>query len=132
MNEGVIRFIADKLREVDKRNPEAFDLGEWGNRTFFAHNASPTPLTDDQLIDGCGSSGCIAGWTVLLTGRNWAPGLMQEAAAEAMDLPSDLASALMAPEHLKMDYSAVTAGMAATVLDHLADTGEVDWWTVSV
>lgn len=78
---------------------------------------------------GCGTAGCIIGWIAVLTkgkahAEETAGVTLQDEADEFM---GEHFSGLFYPTELVGDWSQITPAHTATVLRHLAETGEVDW-----
>lgn len=97
----------------------------------------------DRSGRGCGTVACVGGWTMMLIGpdsrarrRPLDVADLAEAAirhnlidhvATAFGISDDMAQALCAPEC--PDWSGIPAQHVVRVLNHLADTGTVDWRT---
>lgn len=83
--------------------------------------------------DPCGTIGCIAGWTCALAGiipedRGGIP----RVARRLLGLDFGVAVNLFIPAPIPHDqYRDITPAQAADVLQHLLDTGEVDWGPVA-
>ena len=142
MNAERINQLADDLDKVQAINPNGFNLNVWGYgmlRSIPAFDSMEnSTLSTDDRIEQCGTAGCIAGWTALLYGElrhaehpsSFAHGYLALNEYEAHDL--------FAPTEYDEDesddcnsnrviYAQINAGMAAKVLRHLANTGDVDW-----
>ena len=162
MNVENINKLADALEDVQARDSELFDMNDWGDdmwcdllgnmnikikecddTTSIDEDEDPEEdyrlpeiegITLDNKIDHCGSSGCIAGWAVLILGDGPTGQVVSEYAQSLLGLDDNVASQLFVPEgstmHRDMTYGDVSAGMAADVLMHLAETGKVDWLIV--
>lgn len=88
--------------------PELFDMDEW-----------------EKVEGDCGTAACIGGWTSRLFGAS------HKGSADRLGLTAKQASRLFYPYdgYLK-DYASAfdaTPAQAAAVIDHLLNTGEVDW-----
>ena len=145
MNVENINKLADTLEEVHEKNQELFDMGNWGDEMWkevlrnMRTALKPVEVEGialDDKIEHCGTSGCIAGWAVLLLGDG-PPGNreMSNYAADLLGLDDDrVAGNLFTPGSDQlggMSYGDITAGMAAEVLRDLAMTGEANWSLVS-
>lgn len=67
-----LNVVAEHLEWLAANHkPEGWNQGQWGRikghaaRELFCR---PTPPTRQELIKHCGTTGCIAGWSVLLLG----------------------------------------------------------------
>ena len=163
MNKENITKLATALRDVQARDSNLFDMNDWGDDMWcellgsmdikakecgdaIDEDEDEDPGEDygrveiagielDDKIDHCSSSGCIAGWAVLILGDG-PPGIRQisEYAQVLLGLEDNVASQLFMPGtdqiHSDMEYSDITAGMSADVLTNLAATGNVDWLIV--
>ena len=158
MNKENITKLAVALRGLEARDSNLFDMNDWGddmwcellgNMGIKAKDCGDAIDEDggpeeaygrveiakielNDKIDYCGSSGCIAGWAILILGDG-PPGIRQvsEYAQELLGLEDREASQLFTPGtdqiHREMQYKDITAGMSADVLTNLAATGNVDW-----
>ena len=142
MNVERINQLADDLDKVQAVNPDKFRMSVWGYGMLpsipaFDSMENPTLSTDDR-IDYCGTAGCIAGWTALLHGKLHHAEQPSSFARGYLELDDDIAHDLFTPNEHEDDesddynagrviYAEITAGMAAKVLRHLANTEEIDW-----
>ena len=142
MNVERINHLADDLDKVQAINPNGFNLSVWGygmlrNIPAFDSIEDLTVSTDDR-IEQCGTAGCIAGWTALLYGNLLNSEQPSIFARGYLALNEYEAHDLFAPTEYDKDesddynsnrviYAQINAGMAAKVLRHLANTGDVDW-----
>ena len=162
MNKENVIKLATALRDVEARDSKLFDMNDWGDDMWCEllgnmdikaeecgdaidedEDEDEDPGEDygrveiagielDDKIDHCSTSGCIAGWAVLVLGDG-PPGqtAVPEYAQVLLGLEDNVASQLFTPGmdqiHREMQYSDITAGMSADVLTHLAATGNVDW-----
>lgn len=108
------------LRDFLRRLPaERFDMGRAGE-------------PEDAESGECGTAACIAGWArakFRYAGCSWAQDL-DPLAADLFGLGEADAAALFYPVgafNADRDYYAATPDEAAIVLDHLIQTGRVDW-----
>ena len=106
MNRENIKRVRDHLAEL---SPERFDMEVWG--------PGPKALRHD-----CGASACIAGWAqaILSPRSTMDPWWKAERLFELS--PEQSADLFLAPGHRD-----ATTSQAVAVLDHLLETGEVDW-----
>lgn len=128
MNKDRIRQLAEHLRK-----PET--AGHFNMEYFCGTipDGETRGASVGEVIHACGTVACIAGHALAL----FAPmteitGWMVDAGAEALEIDDEeVTDALFTPEGLEMGngvnaYKATNL-QAARVLDHLAETGEVDW-----
>ena len=163
MNKKNITKLATALRDVQARDSKLFNMNDWGDNMWcellgnmdikvkecddtISIDEDEDPEEDywgveiaaieiDDKIDHCDSSGCIAGWAVLVLGDG-PPGqtAVSEYAQVLLGLEDNVASQLFMPPKgdllHNMSYGDITAGMSADVLTNLAATGNVDWLLV--
>lgn len=115
MNKENVKILRDHLASLDEKH---FDMGLW------YHN-------DED--DGCGTVACIAGWTDVifwpqLLGIDRSENLEQRA-QDALGLTEDEADQLFVPNIYDLDwhFDDFTTRHAVKVLDHLLETGKVNW-----
>lgn len=123
MNVANIRRLARRLRSPSAEGH--FDLTNW-----LEPADDTVPL--GQAIHTCGTVACIAGFAAVmaeptLKDRHLDGLDYSERGQKFLGLTDSQARALFIPDAEKVDYDAVTRFIAADVLDHLADTGEVIW-----
>lgn len=110
MNRKNIKKVRDAIAAVERKR---FDMRLW------------TIGTDDprDLVHNCNTAGCIGGWTegVLLKGRKDC-----RDARELLGLTDDEAGELFYAWNGPA-LRGITQAHAVRVLDHLLETGEVDW-----
>lgn len=85
---------------------------------------------DDMSGHSCKTTACIAGWAVeLFTMKRILPETCEDIAAEVLGLDDyETQEALFYAGNIKAsEMDDITNTHAATVLRHLAKTGEVDW-----
>ena len=144
LNGDLCRRVAWAIR----RHSDRFDMRDWGDPV----GASPVRIRGD----GCGTPGCIAGYTVAVGLDNgyeipvsWLsshligePVMYVAREFLGLALPQSEEDYYRAfdlfapdPERTGFDCSArpgepghITAEHAAKCLEHLADTGLVEWW----
>lgn len=121
MNREMILKVADAIETAGA--PEAqpalgFNMGDW---------------ISNQLIDNsghdCGTTACIAGWAVSVSGRDVANynGEIRSDAEHILGLDYDTAEELFVNYPI---FSSPSPSQAAEVLRRLAETGVVDWSAV--
>jgi hypothetical protein len=140
--------VRDHLAKVD---PQAFDLSMWFQ---VEHRAScgfiATKKCGQALEGSCGTTACIAGHVLaLFTPNEFMSNDPATTAAELLGLSEEAGNDLFLPwsnRHVPVDYPGeltrrdlpngtgradVTTSQAVQVLDHLIETGEVDWRVIS-
>jgi hypothetical protein len=130
MRKEVVMGVAEAIARSEVRGL-GFNMSTW-------IGAGSGEIYDrfDHTGRGCGTVGCIAGWTVQLFdeegnrrwrwwGTKWKKGDVFDRARFAMDLDGDTAKRLFLAEGITLED--VTQCQAVAVLKHLAETGEVDW-----
>lgn len=142
MKKDRILALADRLEKLDL--PGAFSMGSWFEEIDDGERSTDAPVfAKDENV--CGTSCCIAGWATVYfdpyTTRRMARGLKLEEIKEpkgysldaekrgrlALGLTEEQAEALFYGDPFEPDDSRLTNTVAAQVLRHLAETGEVDW-----
>lgn len=124
MNIENINKLIDHLRKTD---PKSFDMGDWLSGYPHRKEAAEV-LAAMEKRGGCGTSACIAGHAVIL-----------EAAENGAVYDMDLTD----PEYGAINWLGLNSGQAAilfyrcdpevkpldavVVLEHLRDSGVVDW-----
>lgn len=124
MNVANLRALAKHLRTP--LAAKHFDL-----ETYFDLG----PRQDDEpvakAIRSCGTVACIAGHALVLSApADVVPEEGEEIhdrAAAWLGLDAEQAHALFLPAGTRVNYMAVTAAIAANVVERLANTGEVLW-----
>lgn len=123
MNVENIRALAKHLRQPEQQ--EHFSLSNW-----FIPAAAARGLKPAEAIHLCGTVACIAGHAAMMANPKLNlqgfGGVASEVAMEFLDIDHRLAHELFTPG-VTVSYRAVTASIAADVLDKLADTGQVIW-----
>lgn len=120
MNVERIRQLAAHLREP--ATAPHFNMDRWLQTDI--EGADDRPI--GEVVHTCGTVACIAGHAVALFKPKervretsiWAT------AEELLGLTDDQSSDLFLPG---IQWADATAEKAASVLDHLANTGEIDW-----
>jgi hypothetical protein len=112
-------------------NPKRFDMSNFAKRIgtdgFWDNgNVKPTALATD-----CGTCGCIAGWAVAALKPNARIKVgdtttIAATAAKALGIDDTDAEALFEPYDVA-SWGSISRRQAIRVLEHLRDTGEVDW-----
>lgn len=117
MNKQNIKLVRDFLANMpDKRK---FHMGYWSLEGFLVS-------AEDDLEDrhGCGTIACIGGWTEMV--------LNTDVARDALGLTGREAQKLFYPfgidtESWGSEWQNVKPRHAVKVLDHLLETGKIDW-----
>lgn len=112
-----VKTLADIIRQqphVSAEHETGFDMSVWEH--------------------DCGTPACIAGWASSLACPEGRPKTSygrtmdaEEVANIWLDLTYQEGSDLYIASGLNVELSRITPEQAATVLDHLAETGKVDW-----
>ena len=127
MNKERLLALAELLREVDSDNPQAFNMAVWGASLRYEVKSKGERF---QVVS-CGTVGCIAGWAAALAhlDPDYEPTTnhTQGMAIDYLDLAEHIHWALFTPSPARSDYSVIRAGMAADVVERLAETGRVEW-----
>lgn len=95
------------------------------NLSYYFNTDSDAPR--GEAIHTCGTVACIAGFAAVLAKPTNHTGFEFEEAMRWLDLTGIQASALFTPSDDRVNYGRVTASIAADVVEHLANTGEVVW-----
>jgi hypothetical protein len=110
------------VRDAILAAPGHFDMRYWRD---YPHSMAPQPTREDLVQHRCGTVGCIGGWTEALFPDDYV--------ADTLGIDNVQTSMLCYPDEEvvqeatgRSPYSA-TCFEAARVLDHLIETGEVDW-----
>lgn len=128
MNTENILKLAALLRSQAEQH---FNMQTWlsANREYLGTNR---PI--GKLVRTCGTTACIAGWAVVMDkpdaeflSYGQTVYSIPNMAREILGLEVDLSADLFSPDHYMIDYKKVTNEVAADVLEHLAETGEVVW-----
>ena len=125
MNKERLLALAELLREVDSENPMAFNMATWGASLSYEVRNKGAQFK----IASCNTVGCIAGWAATLAcldpdyeATNYPT---KDLATDYLDLTDEIQWALFTPAGY--EYGAIRAGMAADVVENLAETGKVEW-----
>jgi len=120
MNVENIKRVRDHIAGLPA---ERFNMDCWA---VGAGQTFPFQLGAEAFLSDCGTCGCIGGWTnaVFREGVLYS----QHAAAKRLGLNEETADALFFPDQaITGSYDTITIPEAVAVLDHLIETGEVDW-----
>lgn len=121
MNRENIQKVRDVIAGLP---PRRFDMSD------YSSGPSDYP-TAPELLHGCGTAACIAGWAAALADPDSKRPLNSRAIYDAQDwfgLDHAQADQLFCPQSISLaDWHKITRSHAARVLDHLLATGEVDW-----
>ena len=122
MNRENIKRVRDHIAGLP---PERL----WMERFLSAgHSVADVNWTAGRLLKDCGTCGCIAGWTAAIFAPRVKCGGVEARAAESLGIPEEDASALFYPELSNhMLWGDIGPAHAVRVLDHLLETGKVDW-----
>lgn len=124
MNRENIQKVRDRIASLP---PERFDMAGVFMRDgdLSGPGCDGAPATPGEFMEACGTAACIAGWTlaVLSPAGDACPSLKQArgllglglATSHSLFIPDDFCTRRYTPDE------------AVRVLDHLLETGEVDW-----
>lgn len=120
MNVENLRIVRDTIALLP---PERFNMATWGG---LQTNIYAQLVDQFQLKHDCGTCGCIGGWAQALLSKKGEPEEFEP--RDLLGLTSDEAEELFYPR-LPNDrlWNSVTIPEAVKVLDHLIETGKVDW-----
>jgi hypothetical protein len=116
VNRENIKKVRDHIAAVEA---DRFNMTWWSaiaDARDFDH-VDPTTLLHD-----CGTAGCIGGWTNALFGGDGAV-----AAGETLGITKEQRSQLFFAYGTERQLDEITQWHAVAALDHLMETGEVDW-----
>lgn len=131
--------VAEPVTKTNLRRVRDFIAGLPANKflmcTFGAFAGDDWRAASSQEVKhGCGTAACIAGWANALLSTDDIPNLGErpfESACALLGLQRDDGEMLFWPWNLSDDFDWVseeaTPAQAVRVLDHLIETGEVDW-----
>lgn len=132
-------LILELAREIEDLDYEQLRMGTWLENTVerkyeYMRDRGYDPDKDEEPGEHCGTSGCIAGWTVALHDPHWRALMDLQDSGGYRD--QDVI-AKRAQELLDIDYASahelffgvedVTADCASACLIILAHTGDVHW-----
>jgi hypothetical protein len=115
-----IKLVRDTIEALD---PSRFNMALWNTSDFYNKGFG-------DLVHQCGTCGCIGGWTeaVLVPDKTFQNDAVT---ATMLGLSSYEAWKLFYPRGLPDwsggHWSNILPKHAVQVLDHLLETGEVDW-----
>lgn len=122
MNVEKIKQVRDRIAELPA---ERFNMGIWaGTLRGDEYGVFPSQLNHD-----CGTAACIGGWAEAVAAAEREDGSIP-IAEHYLDLSNDQADALFYPNVAPLglySMSQLKITHAVKVLDHLIETGEVDW-----
>lgn len=118
-----IKLVRDTIEALD---PSRFDMSQWNTAFVISEKIG-------GLVHECGSCGCIGGWTeaLFLSDRVELPS--EEETRGLLGLDYDEGSDLFyppreqIPEWVDSEWKNILPRHAVQVLDHLLETGKVDW-----
>lgn len=122
MNVERIRQLADHLRAP--ATAAHFDIDNW----LCVPHGDEADRPIGEVIHTCGTVACIAGHAVALfrPTERFGEAFIWDAASKLLGLTTEESTHLFLPHSGPTSFD-ITAEQAAAVLDHLADTGEIDW-----
>ena len=138
MNRENIQKVRDRIASLPAKRfsmESYFGRRESSLRLAYDNYPEPGATNRDMLEGACNTCACIAGHTLIaLTPDSKPPRDYARAAAKLLGLKPNLALRLFEPNNTDAwfigrgrELSAVTKTQALRVLDHLIQTGEVDW-----
>ena len=113
-----LMYLRDFLRELPA---ERFRIS-----SFFS---SPSKTAEESVRE-CGTTACLAGWCLVVFSPNGSAFIgagVPEQASDILGLDVDQKASLFWPPGYIGNRIPRTPTQAANVLDHLIQTGEVDW-----
>ena len=124
MNTELMSRVAQRLRAPAIQGH--FSMFSWFKSDTDAYD---TPMAAE--IHNCGTTACIGGYVVLLGDptitHDDLGGDLGNRARELLNISSTQQQQLFAPDQNIYDWDKITPEIAADVLDHLAETGDVVW-----
>lgn len=126
LNVENINTLIETLRKIE---PRRFDMSMWAAEIGHGRDERGRDVRPAQLLHNCGTCACLGGWTNALfpqpgeKGGYWSGAA---AARRALGLKDDALFYPSAPGGLPA-WDRITRRQAIRVLEHLRDTGEVDW-----
>lgn len=141
-NTDNINILIDRLRHVDGRHVKMFDFSEVAEVAEEDERKPIGIITDAKEMHTCNTAFCIAGWvnalkSVRVNSKMKIEDLLfsnDEYAADWLGIDEDQAHALFYMEESAIDTMEfdelpdnIRKRAAIAVLEHLRDTGEVDW-----
>lgn len=122
MNVERIRQLAAHLSEP--ATAPHFDMDNW--LSVMGEDEAERPI--GEIIHECGTVACIAGHAVALfsPSERISEALIWDTAAKLLGLSGGESGNLFLPHQGAQSFN-ISAADAAVVLDHLADTGLIDW-----
>jgi hypothetical protein len=118
-----LKFVRDFIASIPEDN---FNMITWGDTAQeFRDRIAARGYDLQRGKHPCGTVACIGGWTEKLWQLNSAPNVL--APSKLLGLTAELGQELFYPQGAKAAWYDITNAQAVQVLDHLLDTGEVDW-----
>ena len=126
VNVANVNRVIEAIRLGSKARP-----GMGFNMNYWQSEPDDYSSIVDKSGRGCGTVACIGGWCNLLEEHDTGTPRISSSrkAAEFLGI-DDITAAedLFYPDFaITTDYDSITADQAIAVLEHLRDTGEVDW-----
>lgn len=120
--ENINKVIASIRGEIEATKDVGFNMSDW---------VGPAEIeADDRTGRNCGTIACIAGHAYLVSGgedRDATSDDVVPAAQEFLDLKSGSADELFYAYGSGESMYDITSEQAIRTLEHLRDTGEVNW-----
>lgn len=117
MNIENIRLVRNVIANLP---PERFNMNYWA---AYVENEDDVENIV-EVLHNCGTVACIGGWTNAIFGDETES---TYDAAKHLGLSDRTAHSLFYPWGISKSFDEITIDEAIQVLDHLIETGEVDW-----
>jgi hypothetical protein len=122
VNKENIQIVRDHLANLSDDRFSIRSLVSKDGETVFCDEIGIAPA---KILEDCGTAACIAGWANVI----FHPRLIKtcsSTAAESLGLDNNQEIRLFLP-HDFLESEKYTRELAIRVLDHLIETGKVDW-----
>lgn len=126
MNRENIQKVRDYIAELE---PSQFRMDQWADQLDANGESMLIDFAqrDSLLRHDCGTCACIGGWTMALLGEGKIT-MSSEAAGALLGLGKNEATCLFYPAYIaNREWGKITPEQGVRVLDHLLETGKVDW-----
>lgn len=120
MNRKNVKLVRD---HIAKLSPARFDMRSLHIVNGYKANFG---IPNDRILIDCGTAACIAGWTNAILGNPDSEYDDATDAAARLGLDEREADDLFTPRGFDVK-GRFTRAQAVAVLDHLLETGKVDW-----
>lgn len=117
MNIDNLNHLIETLRNPPAESHMGFNMRDW----FVPAHEGPSHVDYE-----CNSVACIAGWCAYIAKADLSESDIPEVAMNWLEITVEQSCELFTPQAVE-DYEAVTIEDAIRVIEHLRDTGEVDW-----